>query len=206
MSSVVISGDTSGSITVAAPAVAGTNTITLPAYTGTAALTSNTSVLISTTTIANASTTTNVTSSMTSAGWYQINMTALMNASTNNSTIVVRTSSDNGATFDSGATNYSSSDYAGSGATASSLISLGTGTGNATFYATYNIFMYSGSASAVNAGYAYVFYGTGVGPNFSATMVSRNAFSQVNAIQLTRTNGTRVFTGGTINVYYLGQG
>ena len=35
MSSVVISGDTSGSITLSAPAVAGTNTITLPASTGT---------------------------------------------------------------------------------------------------------------------------------------------------------------------------
>ena len=36
MSSIVISGDTSGSITVAAPAVAGTNTITMPALTGNA--------------------------------------------------------------------------------------------------------------------------------------------------------------------------
>lgn len=36
MSSVVISGDTSGAITLAAPTVAGTNTITLPAVTGTA--------------------------------------------------------------------------------------------------------------------------------------------------------------------------
>jgi hypothetical protein len=34
MSSVVISGDTSGAITVAAPAVAGTNTATLPVATG----------------------------------------------------------------------------------------------------------------------------------------------------------------------------
>lgn len=34
MSSVVISGDTSGAVTLAAPAVAGTNTITLPASTG----------------------------------------------------------------------------------------------------------------------------------------------------------------------------
>jgi hypothetical protein len=38
MSSVVISGDTSGSITLAAPAVSGTNTATLPAATGTVAL------------------------------------------------------------------------------------------------------------------------------------------------------------------------
>jgi len=35
MSSVIISGDTSGAITLAAPSVAGTNTITLPANTGT---------------------------------------------------------------------------------------------------------------------------------------------------------------------------
>lgn len=35
MSSVVIAGDTSGSITIAAPAVAGSNTLTLPAATGT---------------------------------------------------------------------------------------------------------------------------------------------------------------------------
>ena len=41
MSSVKISGDTSGIITVAAPAVSGTNTITMPAATGTMALTSD---------------------------------------------------------------------------------------------------------------------------------------------------------------------
>jgi len=35
MSSIVIQGDTSGSITVEAPSVAGTNTLTLPASTGT---------------------------------------------------------------------------------------------------------------------------------------------------------------------------
>ena len=35
MSSIVVSGDTSGAITLAAPAVAGSNTLTLPALTGT---------------------------------------------------------------------------------------------------------------------------------------------------------------------------
>jgi len=34
MASIVVAGDTSGSITIAAPAVAGTTTITLPATTG----------------------------------------------------------------------------------------------------------------------------------------------------------------------------
>jgi len=41
MSSVVLSGDTSGAITLAAPAVAGTNTITLPAATGTVLVSGN---------------------------------------------------------------------------------------------------------------------------------------------------------------------
>jgi hypothetical protein len=40
MSNAVFAGDTSGSITIQAPAVAGTNTLTLPAATGTLALTS----------------------------------------------------------------------------------------------------------------------------------------------------------------------
>ena len=41
MSSVVISGDTSGAITIAAPSVAGTNTATLPAATGTVMVSGN---------------------------------------------------------------------------------------------------------------------------------------------------------------------
>jgi hypothetical protein len=41
MASVVISGDSSGTITLSAPSVAGSNTITMPASTGTVALTSN---------------------------------------------------------------------------------------------------------------------------------------------------------------------
>jgi len=42
MSSIVVSGDTSGAITIAAPAVSGTNTLTLPANTGTVLTTAST--------------------------------------------------------------------------------------------------------------------------------------------------------------------
>ena len=42
MASVIISGDTSGAVTLSAPAVAGTNTVSLPANTGTAILDSST--------------------------------------------------------------------------------------------------------------------------------------------------------------------
>lgn len=46
MSSVVINGDTSGAITLAAPAVAGTNTLTLPASTGTVLTTASSGQVI----------------------------------------------------------------------------------------------------------------------------------------------------------------
>ncbi len=42
MASIVVAGDTSGSITIAAPNVAGTNTLTLPANTGTVITTAST--------------------------------------------------------------------------------------------------------------------------------------------------------------------
>jgi len=46
MSSIVISGDTSGAITIAAPAVAGTNTLTLPANTGTLITTASAGAIV----------------------------------------------------------------------------------------------------------------------------------------------------------------
>ena len=55
MSSVVISGDTSGAITLSAPAVAGTNTITLPAGTGTIAVNGVSSNIVSGTAVASTS-------------------------------------------------------------------------------------------------------------------------------------------------------
>ena len=51
MSSIVVSGDTSGAITITAPTVAGTNTLTLPALTGTVALTSQISTTPPTVTV-----------------------------------------------------------------------------------------------------------------------------------------------------------
>ncbi len=209
MSSVVISGDTSGSITVAAPAVAGTNTITLPAYTGTAALTSNSTVLISTTTIANASTTTNVTSSMTSAGWYMINMNFNLSAAANSTTIGVRTSTDNGTTFDSGASNYST-DNPNSGTinTGSSILVNSTSSTNAVFWMNNTIYLYTGSAT--NMSFMEIKSSNGTGTTINTlsgdVFAARSALSQINAFQVLRISGTRTFTGGTIRVYYLGQG
>jgi len=55
MSSMVLSGDTSGTVTVTVPAVAGTNTITLPAGTGTAAVQGVSTNIVSGTAVASTS-------------------------------------------------------------------------------------------------------------------------------------------------------
>ena len=97
MSSVVISGDTSGTVSVTVPAVAGTNTVTIPAATGTVMVSGNmpafSATSASTTTVtANTFTKINIATSVfdtnsnystansrftpTVAGYYQINGSA----------------------------------------------------------------------------------------------------------------------------------
>jgi len=110
MSSVVISGDTSGAITLSAPAVSGTNTATLPAATGTVMVSGNMPAFSAykntNQTLSNATTTkvtfqvenfdtancfdntTNYRFTPTVAGYYQINATVLFNASAINRNMV----------------------------------------------------------------------------------------------------------------------
>jgi hypothetical protein len=122
MSSVVISGDTSGTVTLTVPAVAGTNTITVPASTGTMALTSQIPISgpafstyqISNQTISSATftkvtfdgetfdTNSNFASSRftpTVAGYYQINSCVAPASSTNYTIIKIY---KNGSAFNNG--------------------------------------------------------------------------------------------------------
>ena len=63
MSSLIIYGDTSGAITIAAPNVAGTNTLTLPAKTGTVLTTASTGAIVQ---VVNGSNGTQITTTSTS--------------------------------------------------------------------------------------------------------------------------------------------
>ena len=104
MSSIVVSGDTSGAVTLAVPAVAGTNTVTIAAQTGTlnaagpafsAYFTTNQSVTNATFTkiafnlerfdTASCYDTTNYRFTPNVAGYYQVNLTARPNATTSSS-------------------------------------------------------------------------------------------------------------------------
>ena len=55
MGSLVLTGDTSGSVTVAVPAVAGSNTVTIPAVTGTAVVAGQNSAITASTAVASTS-------------------------------------------------------------------------------------------------------------------------------------------------------
>jgi hypothetical protein len=122
MSSVVISGDSSGAITLAAPSVAGTNTATLPAATGTVMVSGNmpafsaylsanqTGISNSTWTKAQINSkefdtasaydnSTNYRFTPQVAGYYQVNGSILADASTTNPTYVATAVYKNGSSY-----------------------------------------------------------------------------------------------------------
>ena len=84
MSSVVLSGDTSGAITISAPSVAGTNTITLPALTGTFLTTKTVGTVLQ---VVNATYSTQVTT--TSASFVTTGLTASITPSSSTNKILV---------------------------------------------------------------------------------------------------------------------
>jgi len=86
MSSLVINGDTSGSITLAAPAVAGSNTLTLPTLTGTVLTNKTAGTVLQ---VVSVSTTTNT--STTSSSFVAVtNLTASITPSSSTSKILVQ--------------------------------------------------------------------------------------------------------------------
>ena len=219
--SIVMVGSTSGSITLQEPAVAGTTVLDLPATSGTLALTSGVvsslngstgalkgAVLTGTTSISAGSTSANVTSQMTNAGWYLININLTLSAAANSTAISVRTSTDNGTTFDSGASNYSlDNPNGGTISTASSIIVNSTNNTNAVFWMNNTIYLYTGSAT--NMSFMEIKNSNGTGTTINTlsgdVFAARTALSQINAFQVLRISGTRTISSGTINVYYLGQ-
>jgi hypothetical protein len=131
MSSVVISGDTSGAITLAAPAVSGTNTATLPAATGTVMVSGNMPAFgvycSATTALANNVdtkiafdtkefdtntnfSTTNYRFTPTVAGYYQINANLLMNYSSGIGGVILY---KNGSRFKYGVQSLNNTSYIG---------------------------------------------------------------------------------------------
>lgn len=190
MSSVVISGDTSGAITVTAPAVAGTYTQTLPQITGTlGTLNSGTAVA--------------------STSGTSIDFTSIP-ANVRRITVMFNGVSTTGTTFgiQLGSTTFTTTGYSGS---VSSLINAGsivvttpTNLIGVAYYVAAS--SYVGSCVITNiSGNTWV--GSSNGSWFTANVTSQGGGSValggvLDRVRITTVNGTDTFDAGSINILY----
>jgi hypothetical protein len=192
MSSVVISGDTSGAITLSAPAVSGTNTQTLVAATGTLA------PLIS----ATAQNSTSGTSiDFTGIPSWVKRITVMFNG--------VSTNGTSGFGFQVGAGSITSSGYTGSAFnTAVAALNTTNLTSNIFNQASVN------SAAAVNQGLLILSYmgsnlwifsltsGRSDSAQIALTTGSITLSGTLDRVRMTSANGTDAFDAGSINILY----
>ena len=195
MSSLVISGDTSGTVTVAAPAVAGSNTLTLLAATATNSVN----------TLATAVASTSGTSiDFTSLPSWIKRITVMFNAVSTSGTSNIQIQ------LGTGSTTFTTSGYAGAGMNTNS----GTlGTQNYT----------SGLATSVANAAAGILVGHAIFTNVSGNIwvgsinCSRTDIASVGigstvitlpavltAVRITTVNGTDTFDAGSVNILYEG--
>jgi hypothetical protein len=191
MASIVLSGDTSGSITVSAPAVSGSNTQTLVATTGTLApIVSGTAVTASSTSV-----------DFTSIPSWVKRITVMFQG--------VSTSGTSNIQIQIGSGSITSSSYVGSG---SFVSSGGTGAANLTsgFAVTLSVASgntYQGIATICLLGsntWAYSgVYGRGdSAATYYAGGVSPALSGALDRVRITTVNGTDAFDAGTINILY----
>lgn len=191
MSSVVISGDTSGTVTVAAPAVAGTNTLTLQAATATNAVNTLATAVAST-----SGTSINFTGL---PSWIKRITVMFVGVSTSGASLVRIQLGDSGGIETTG--------YVGSSS------SISTAVGTSSFTAGFDL---NGSLAAdIRSGHIVL---TTVGSNtWIASGMIKTSTSQtvilagdktlsdvLDRVRITTVNGTDTFDAGTINILYEG--
>jgi hypothetical protein len=192
MSSVVISGDTSGTVTVTVPAVAGTNTVTIPAVTGTAVISGQNSAITAGTAVASTSGTAVGFTSIPS--WVK-RITVLFNGVSTSGTSLVQ--------VQIGSTTYTTSGYASStstnGANATSTTGFITTSNNGAADVRTGIMTITNISSNIwvmgsNIGL------TSVNCSTSAGIVTLSG--TLDRVQVTTVNGTDTFDAGSINILY----
>ena len=194
MASLVLSGDTSGSITVAAPAVAGSNTQTLAAVTGTLA------PIVSGTAVASTSGTS---IDFTGIPSYAKRITVMFSGvSTNGSSFIQIQLGDSGGVETTGYVGVMMT--SGGGGTSDSAITTGFGVrqNNAGYISdglitigklSGNTYVASGTLSA-----------SGAGTGTFVTSGSKTLSDTLDRVRITTVNGTDTFDAGTINIIYEG--
>jgi hypothetical protein len=192
MSSVIISGDTSGAITVSAPAVAGTNTLTLQAATAT------NSVNTLGTAVASTSGTSIDFTSLPS--WIKRITVMFSGVSTNGTSPIIIQLGDSGGIETSGYTSASFNDTGSSSSTPSTGFAA-----NPASVAAANL---NGAMTITSMG-SNIFSQTGTfyrnNTNGMAYCAGTKTLSDVlTQIRITTVNGTDTFDAGSVNILYEG--
>lgn len=198
MSSVVISGDTSGSVTLTVPTTAGSNTITMPAVTGTAVVQGQNSAITAGTAVASTSGTSIDFTSIPS--WVK-RITVMLNGVSTSGTSAYLVQIGSGSVTTSGylssawtaATNYTGS-TAGILMMASAPAAANTYVAVARFnLITGNTWVADGLCTNTTAG------GAATGGLFTGSIALSGTLDRV---RITTVNGTDTFDAGSINILY----
>ena len=191
MSSLVLTGDTSGQVTVSAPAVAGSNTLTLLAATAT-----NSVNTLSTAVASTSGTSIDFTSL---PAWVKKITVAFNGVSTNGTSIIQ-------LQLGTGSTSYTTSGYVG-GAWFANITNLTVTTGLPISGSNAAARIYSGLMTLTSMGSnmwagAGTFFDTTQNASMGASAVTLGA--ALTAVRITTVNGTDTFDAGTINILYEG--
>jgi hypothetical protein len=198
MASIVISGDTSGTITVSAPAVSGSNTITLPAVTGTAVISGQNSAITAGTAVASTSGTSIDFTSIPS--WVK-RITVMLNNVSLSGAAYLRIQIGTGGTPTT--TGYVS--HSGLIATTATN-SVGATAGLDLFGTSATIALYGAIRWQNVSGNIWVADGTTANSGGTALVqVSASGVTlsgTLNMVRITTSNGTDTFDAGSINILY----
>ena len=193
MASLVLTGDTSGQVTIAAPAVAGTNTLTLQAATATSAVN----------TLATAVASTSGTSiDFTGLPSWIKRLTVIFNG--------VGTNGTAGYLIQIGSGSVTSSGYVGGGNRMGSSTGVpATSTAGFLINSAASGGAKSGSIAikVINTSYGYVADGvmfSSSEPNQYLTGGAVTLSGALDRVRITTTNGTDAFNAGTVNILYEG--
>lgn len=190
MSSVVISGDTSGTVTVAAPAVAGSNTLTLQAATATNAVNTLGTAVAST-----SGTSIDFTGL---PSWIKRITVMFSLVSTSGTSLLQIQLGDSGGIENTGYTSFAQTDGGSSGSVTSGFAVV-----------------YGVTAAGTNSGRIEINLVTGTtwvasgnvgnnGGNVSFMYGNKSLSDVLDRLRITTVNGTDTFDAGTINILYEG--
>jgi hypothetical protein len=194
MSSVILTGDTSGTLTVSAPLVAGSNTVTLPAATGTISLLTRATAVAST-----SGTSIDFTGI---PSWAKRITVMLAGVSGSGTSVILFQLGDSGGIENTGYLSTGSRIAGGTAASADFTAGFGLGTSNVAGEAKHgsvtfclvdsNTWVASGVMTASFAGYSVFVSG------------SKTLSDTLTQLRITTVNGTDTFDAGSINVMWEG--